>query len=88
MGDVPAAILGLESEADQLTRSIAKNPGADQRVLAYVKTYLSAAPPSPSRTKELSTALDGVPVLDPSQCSTALNAFLLSAKGRPVEQRK
>lgn len=88
MGEVPTAILRLESEADLLTRTIALNPGADQRVLAYVKTYLSVAPPSPSRAKELSTALEGVPVLDPSKCNTALKALLLSAKGGPAEQRK
>jgi hypothetical protein len=85
MGDVTAAILRLESEADQLTQGIALNPGADKRVLAYVKTYLSVAPPAPSRAKELSTALDGVPTLDPSQCKTALKALLLSVKRGPTE---
>lgn len=87
-GDVPAAILRLESEADLLTRTIAANPGADQRVLAYMKTYLSVAPPSPSRDKALSTALEGVPVLEPSKCNTALKALLLSAKGGSTGQRK
>jgi hypothetical protein len=88
MGDVPTAILRLESEADQLTRSIARNPGADQRALAYVKTYLSVVPPSPSRAKELSTALEGVRVLEPSKCDTALKALLLSGKGGPAQQRR
>src|SRR5580765_4134761 len=88
MGEVPPAILRLESEADQLTRTIALNPGADQRVLAYVKTYLSVAPPSPSRAKELSTALERVPVLEPSKCNSALKALLLSAKSGPAEQPK
>jgi len=82
MGEMPTAILRLESEADQLTRTIALNPGAHQHALAYVKTYLSVAPPSPSRAKELSTALEGVPVLEPGKCNSALKALLLSAKGR------
>jgi hypothetical protein len=86
MGDVPAAIGRLESEADQLTRSIAGNPGADQRVLSYMKTYLSVVPPSPARARELSPALEGVPVLDPSQCKTALQALLLSAKTGRLNQ--
>ena len=88
MGNVPTAIANLESEADQLTQSIALNPGADQRVLAYVKTYLTVAPPSPSRAKELSPLLDGVPTLDPSKCKTALRALLLSAKSGSAEQHK
>lgn len=88
MDDVPAAILRLESEADQLTRSIASNRGADQRALAYVKTYLSVAPPTPSRAAELSSALEGVPVLEPGKCSTALKALLLSPKGGSPEQRR
>jgi hypothetical protein len=44
--------------------------GADQRALAYVKTYLSVVPPSPARAKELSTASEGVPVLEPGKCKT------------------
>jgi hypothetical protein len=88
MGEATTAIVRLESEADQLTRTIALNPSADQRALAYVKTYLSVAPPSPSRAKALSTALEGVPVLEPSKCNTALKALLLSGKGGPAEPRK
>jgi hypothetical protein len=88
MGEVATAIPRVESEVDRLTRTIALNPGADKRALAYVKTYLSVAPPSPSRAKELSTALDGVPVLDPGKCNTALRALLLSAKRDPAEQGK
>jgi len=88
MGETSAAILRLEREADILTRSIAGNPGADPRVLAHVKTYLSVAPPSPSRAKELSTALEGVPVLEPGKCDSALKALLLSAKGGSGEQPK
>jgi hypothetical protein len=38
MGDVPGAITQLESETDALAISIANNPGADQGVLAYMKT--------------------------------------------------
>lgn len=87
MGEVPTAVLRLEGEADQLTRTIALNPGADQRALAYVKTYLSVVPPSPSRAKALSTALEGVPVLAPSKCDTALKALLLSAKGGKAERK-
>jgi hypothetical protein len=86
MGDAPTDILRLESEADQLTRTIALNPGADRRVLAYVKAYLSVAPPSPSRAQELSTALEGVPVLEPGKCNSALKALLLSAKRGPAER--
>ena len=33
MGEVPTAIVRLESEADQLTRTIALNPAANQLVL-------------------------------------------------------
>jgi hypothetical protein len=80
MGDVAGAISRLESEADQLTSTIAGNPDADQRALAFMKTYLSVAPPSASRGKQLSAALEGVPVLEPSKCSTALRALLLSAR--------
>lgn len=88
LGDAPAAILQLESEADQLAESIALNSGADRRVLAYFKTYLTVAPPSPARAKALAATLDGVPTLDPSQCKTALQALLLSAKGGPAVQRR
>jgi hypothetical protein len=88
IGDVPAAIVRLEGEADLLTRTIADNPGADQHVLAYMKTYLSVAAPSPSRAKELATALEGVPVLEPNKCNTALKALLLSTKGGPGGQGK
>jgi hypothetical protein len=77
-GDVPAAITRLESEADTLTTSMAANAGADQRALAYMKTYLSVAPPSPDRDKGLSVALAGVPVLEPGECNTGLKALLLS----------
>ena len=87
IGDVPAAILQLESEADLVTQNIANNAGADQRVLAYMKTYLSVAPPSPAREKELSNALAGVPVLEPGKCKTALKALLLSTKGGPAERK-
>jgi hypothetical protein len=78
MDDVPGAITRLESEADGLTTSIAANRGADQRALAYVKTYLSVAPPSASRARALSAALEGVPTLNPDKCETALKALLLS----------
>jgi hypothetical protein len=88
IGDVPAAILRLENEADLLTRTIAGNPGADQHVLAFMKTYLSVAPPSPSREKGLSAALEGVPILEPGKCNTALKAFLLSPGRGPAEERK
>ncbi len=88
MGDSLSAIVRLESEADQLTQTIAQNPGADQHALAYEKTYLSVAPPSPDRAKELSTALEGVPVVEPGKCNSALKALLLSAKGGSAEQRK
>lgn len=87
LGDVSGAIARLEDEADQLTRTIASNPGSDRRVLAAAKTYLSAAPPSPSREKELAGALEGVPALDPSQCSTALKQLLLSVQAEPAERR-
>jgi hypothetical protein len=81
MADVPAAIDRLESEADLLTQTIAGNTSADKRVLAYMKTYLSVAPPSPAREQALSAALSGVPVLEPGQCRTALKTLLLSVKG-------
>lgn len=84
MNDAPAAILRLESETDQLAHSIARNPAADQRALAYMKTYLSVAPPSPARAQELNTALEGIPTLAPSQCETALKALLLSAQASPT----
>jgi hypothetical protein len=87
-GDVPAAIGRLDREVDVLTKTIAANPGADQRVLAFMKTYLSVASPSPSREKELTTSLEGVPVLDPGKCNTALRALLLLAKGGRAEPRK
>jgi hypothetical protein len=80
LGDAPAAILRLEDEADQLAQSIALNAGADKRVLAYFKTYLTVAPPSPARAMALSTALEGVATLEPSQCKTALQALLVAAK--------
>jgi hypothetical protein len=88
MSDVSAAIVRLESEADLLTQTIAQNPGADKHALAYVKTYLSVAPPSPSRAKELSTALEGVPVLEPGKCQSALKTLLLSARGGSAEQAR
>ncbi len=88
LGDAPAAILQLESEADQLAQSIALNSGADRRVLAYFKTYLTVAPPSPARAKSLSTALEGVSTLDPSQCKTALQALLLSTRSGSAESRR
>ena len=80
IGDAPEAINRLESEADTLTRTIALNPSADQRALAFMKTYLSVAPPSASREKQLSSALKGVPVLQPGQCNSGLKALFLSAK--------
>jgi hypothetical protein len=80
MGDVPGAINHLESEADWLTVTISKNPGAEQRALAYMKTYLSVAPLTPDRDRAVSAALTGVPVLEPSKCDTGLKALLLSAK--------
>lgn len=80
MGDVPGAINRLESEASELTVNMAKNPGADQHALAYMKTYLSVAPLSPDRDQALSAALAGVPVLEPGKCKTELRALLLSAK--------
>jgi hypothetical protein len=88
MAEVPAAIDRLESEADQLTRTIAVNSGADKRALAFVKTYLSVAPPSPSRAEELSAILEDVPVLEPGECSSALKALLLSARGEAAGQHK
>jgi hypothetical protein len=87
LGDAQGAIAQLESEADTATTSIAQNPGADRRVLTYMKTYLSVAPPSPARAQALSTALEGVPVLEPGKCKTALKALLLSAKGGSGEPR-
>jgi hypothetical protein len=80
IGDDSGAISGLETEADSLTVSIAGNPGADQRVLGYMKTYLTVAHPSPAREKRLSQALRDVPVLEPGKCDTALKALLLSAR--------
>jgi hypothetical protein len=84
MGDVPGAIDRLESEADRLTVSMAANPGADEHAIAYMKTYLSVAPPSPDRERALSAALAGVPVLEPGRCNSGLRALLLSA--RPATQ--
>ena len=80
MGDDSGAIRRLESEADSLTLSIASNPSADQRALAYMKTYLSVAPPSAAREKQLSAALQGVAVLEPGKCDSDLKALLISAK--------
>jgi hypothetical protein len=80
VGDAQGAINRLESEADTLTVSIANNPGADQRVLASMKTYLSVAPLSPAREKTVSAALAGVSVLEPGECKTGLRALLLSVK--------
>ena len=88
LGDVPAAITRLESEADLLTQTIALNPGADKRILAAVKTYLSVAPPSAARARILSPILEGVPTLDQSQCDSALSALLRSAKGGSAERLK
>jgi hypothetical protein len=88
MNEVTPAVLRLDAEVDQLTRSIALNAGADRRALSYMKTYLSVVPPSAARTKELSAALDGVPVLEPGQCSSALKALLLSAKAPSAEPGK
>jgi len=89
MGNVTSAITQLEREADLLTTGIASNPGANTRVLAYVKTYLSAAPPSPSRATALSAALAGVSVLEPSNCKTALRTLLESKKkGSGVPSRR
>ncbi len=82
MDDVPGALTRLESEADGLTTSIVANRGADQRALAYVKTYLSVAPPSASRAQALSAALEGVPTLNPDKCETALRALLLAEGNR------
>lgn len=80
IGDVNDAIKRLESEADTLTSTIALNQGANPRALAYMKTYLSVAPPSSDRDQALSAALVGVPVLEPGECNTGLKALLLSAK--------
>jgi len=80
VGNAQGAINRLESEADLLTVTIAKNPDADQRVLSYMKTYLSVAPPSPDRGKKLSPVLAGVPILEPGNCQTGLRELLLSAK--------
>ena len=84
--DVPAAISRLEAEADKLGRSIAQNPYADQRVLAVLKTYLTVAPPSAARAATLSPALEGVPILEPSQCDTGLKRLLLAKQGEPIGQ--
>jgi hypothetical protein len=81
MNDAPGAIDRLEREADLLARTIAQNPGADRQVLAYMKTYLSVAPPSPDRARALSPALQDVPILQPGKCQTALKALLLASKG-------
>jgi hypothetical protein len=80
MSDVRGAIDRLESEADGLTVSIANNPGADQRVLAFMKTYLSVVPPLAGREQALAKALEGVPILEPGKCNTGLKALLLSAR--------
>ena len=80
VGNVQAAINRLETEAEVLTVTIANNPGADQRILAYMKTYLSVVPVSPDRAKKLSPVLAGVPVLEPGNCQTGLRALLLSVK--------
>ena len=80
VGNAQGAINRLESESDLLTETIAKNPDADKRVLSYMKTYLSVAPPSPDRDKMLSPALAGVPILEPVNCQTGLRELLLSAK--------
>ena len=88
MTETPAAIDQLEREMDQLTRSIATNPGADRRVLAYVKTYLSVAPPSGTRAQQLEAALEGVPVLEPGDCDTALRELLLSKRAQASEPGK
>lgn len=87
MGNSSTAIQRMEGETDLLTRTIASNPGADQRALAFMKTYLSVARPSPAREKELAVALADVPVLEPAKCNSALKAFLLSAKA-VVQQDK
>ena len=81
-GDVSGAITQLESEADNLTVSVAANQGADRQALAYVKTYLSVAPPSPARAQRLSPALEGVPTLRLEQCRTALRALLVATQER------
>jgi len=83
MGDMPGAITRLESEADILTVNIAANRGADRQALAYMKTYLSVAPPSPPRAQQLSPALDGVPTLNLDQCRTGLKALLSANRGGP-----
>lgn len=80
LGDVSGAITQLETEADSLTVTMAANPGVDRQALAYVKTYLSVAPPSPARAQRLSPALEGVQTLKLDQCQTALKALLVSAK--------
>lgn len=87
MGDVSGAITRLESEADILTVNIAANRGADRQALAYVKTYLSVAPPSPARAQRLSSALEGVSTLRLDQCRTALRALLVAATGGAAEER-
>ena len=87
MGDVSGAITRLESEADILTVNIAANRGADRQALAYVKTYLSVAPPSPARAQRLSPALEGVSTLRLDQCRTALRALLVAATGGAAEGR-
>jgi hypothetical protein len=86
MGDVPGAITRLESEVDTLTVNVALNRGADRNALAYVKTYLSVAPPSPARAQRLSPALDGVPTLTLDECQTALRALLASARERTPKE--
>ena len=86
MGDVSGAITQLERETDSLTVSMAANPGVDRPALAYVKTYLSVAPPSPARAQRLSPALEGVPTLKLEQCRTALRALLVAAQERAGKQ--
>lgn len=85
-GDEPLAITWLEEEADQLTLSIASNRFADRRVLSAAKTYRSVIPPPSSREQELAALFATLPVLDPSQCTTALRKLLLTGTGSAQDE--
>lgn len=77
LGDTPTAIERIESEVGQLGRSIALNRDSDRRILAVLKTYLSVVPQSGSGLHDLSSVLADVPVLEASQCDSALRQLLV-----------
>lgn len=76
LGDVSKATAHLEQEADQLTLGIARNQGADRRVLLTAKAYRSIVPAPASRAKDLSAVFDTLPTPKPSDCGSALQLLL------------